>query len=123
MRKLLVVAIVGIGLLSGCYANIEHVATGTLDGERYLIKVQENAADITISINDEIVFQDRVLPSTADDRCNGIFDEECNLNGSYKGKPVEIKRVTKTGGWSQARYYDVYIGDDLLQRVVATNPI
>ena len=112
-----------LGALVAACGPREYVATGSVGAKKYLIEVTLEddglIARESLAINGEIIHK-RAGNLFSDPNClkTGGADWLCKYDTSYQGAPVRVERgsrVTLFSGGSM--WYDVFINDELIQRV------
>lgn len=94
-------------LLAACAESIPEIAH--YNGQSVTIQLRATPAnEWELLIDNDIVVKQKVEP----------FSTNETLRGTYKGKPVMVRRYFRSNGWTQAHVADVFIGGQLIETLV-----
>ena len=112
------------GTLVFSCAPREYISTGIVNSKKYFLKVRHEDEGLKTSsivqINGEEVFRKKMeIDMRNDPACKktSTFAWLCTYTASYQGAPVIIERGITPTPTGMNNWYDVYINDELIQRV------
>ncbi|MDB3861637.1 hypothetical protein N9301_09185 [Paracoccaceae bacterium] len=111
------------GTLVFSCAPREYISTGIVGSKKYFLKVRHEDEGLKttkiVQINDKEVFRQKVINLYNDPACKktSTFAWLCTYTASYQGAPVIIEQGITSTASGMNNWYDVYINDELIQRV------
>ena len=123
-----ILAVLGVILLTGCMSvpPLSYKSVGSINNEPAAIEITRAApikgTAATISINDEVILvTERRTRITANPNCQrlSLYAYSCTDEGTYNGKEVRVVEDWSANMQAGYAHFDVYVNNQLIQRVEA----